>query len=40
VSEEEAAGEIINAQPGTNVVTIPPIDTELWGQENKNEEFN
>jgi|TARA_B100001063_G_C16625060_1_gene482734 hypothetical protein len=40
VSEEEAAGEFINAQPGTNVVTIPPIDTELWGQENKNEEFN
>ena len=38
VSEEE--GEFINVQPGTNVVTIPPIDTELWEQTHKDEEFN
>ena len=38
VSEEE--GDFINVQPGTKVVTIPPIDTELWEQNHRDEEYN
>ena len=38
VLEEE--GHFINVQPGTNVETTPPIDTELWEQDHRDEEYN